>query len=84
MGRTYRKNVRIGTATGRNTEYYRSRNHVQRHVNNSHLRELINQYDTEEIDENISFMNLPKRNTWDEPTDGSHTYTKNRSIHCLR
>lgn len=75
MSKTYHKNIRIGVCSGSNTMYYRNRNRKVRRTNKSLLKSAVSQYEDDEIQENLNFIKLPK-NTWDEPTDGTHTYNK--------
>lgn len=82
MSKTYNKNVRVGIAGGSNTEYYRSRNRQSRRKNKKRLKYVSSQYDDNEIQENLEFEKLPKDH-WEEPTDGSITYTKRMLQHLL-
>ena len=75
MSKTYNKNIRVGIAGGSNTEYYRSRNRQSRRKNKKHLKYISSQYVDDEIQENLEFEKLPKDH-WEEPTDGTVTYTK--------
>lgn len=82
MSKTYNKNVRVGIAEGSNTEYYRSRNRQSRRKNKKHLKYISSQYTDDEIQENLEFEKLPKDH-WEEPTDGTITYTKRMLQHLL-
>lgn len=73
MSKSYKKKVRLHVAYGNNTEFYRSRRRRERRVNKNTLKTAINlfNFDKENLDE-VQFEQIPKRDTWREPTDGSY------------
>ena len=70
MSRTYRKVVKCGVCTGSNTEYYRDMNRKCRNKNRQSLRNLLANYDIEDVNDLIMTV-VPIHNPWDEPTDGT-------------
>lgn len=75
MSKTYRKYVKCGFCTGSNTEYYRNMNRKCRHKNNHSLRNLLANYDIDEVNDKI-MTEEPIHNSWDEPTDGTFLVSK--------
>jgi len=73
MSKSYKKKVRLHVAYGNNTEFYRSRRRRERRVNKNVLKSVVNVFDvdTEDLDR-VQFEQIPKRDTWREPTDGSY------------
>jgi len=53
MSRTYRKYVKCGICTGNNTEYYRDMNRKCRNKNRQSLRNLLANYDIEDVNDLI-------------------------------
>jgi hypothetical protein len=76
MSKSYKKKIRLHIAYGNNTEFYRSRRRRERRVNKNTLREAVNQYDFDDMDD-VQFLEIPKRNDWEEPTDGSYVVDHN-------
>lgn len=77
MSRSYKKKLRVGIAGGTNTEFYRSRTRKFRRSNNAHLKKVFRTVIPEEIDENLCFKKYSKKDSWLEPTDGSHLIDDN-------
>ena len=75
MARTYRKVIKCGRCTGSNTEYYRDMNRKCRNRNNHELRNLMANYDIDEVDDMI-MTHIPIRDNWNEPTDGTFLVDK--------
>ena len=75
MSRTYRKVIKCGRCTGSNTEYYRDMNRKCRNRNNHELRNLMANYDIDEVDDMI-MTHIPIRDNWNEPTDGTFLVDK--------
>jgi len=95
MSRTYRKNIRQNIATGSNHEYYKIRRRNARHSSNNILKNLIANYNVEEVSDVILNPKMPKKDTWREPTDGYilvnkdtlcnlDDYYKNKYEHILK
>lgn len=78
MSKSYGKYKSLGICTGSNTEWYRMRRKHWRRVNRNRFRNIISKYDNEEIDENFNPYIIPKKNTWEEPTDGTVRYDYKR------
>lgn len=76
MSKTTRKNIRVGICTGRNTEYYRDRTRKMRRKYSSNLRHIIRQFAIDVAEELIMNPKFPRRNEWDEPTDGTRLITR--------
>lgn len=77
MSRTYRKAIRQGVCTGSNTEYYRARTRKLRRMNRQSLHTAITKLDIADAADVIYTFKYPRRNEWDEPTDGSYYVDKN-------
>lgn len=75
MARTYRKVIKCGRCTGSNTEYYRDMNRECRNKNNHELRNLMANYDIDEVDDMI-MTHTPIHDDWNEPTDGTFLVSK--------
>lgn len=75
MSKSFGKYLRLGFCYGSNTEYYRKRRKHQRHVNKQRIRNIIANNNIDEFDEKYIPYNIPKRNDWDEPTDGTYKLT---------
>lgn len=75
MSRTYRKVVKCGVCTGSNTEYYRDMNRKCRQKNNQSLRNLLANYDIDDVNDKV-MTHTPIHNSWDEPTDGTFLISK--------
>lgn len=71
MSRSYKKKLRLHVCYGNNTEYYRSRRRRNRRSNNNLLRTVIANFTLDEVDDNLMLVNIPKRDIWNEPTDGT-------------
>lgn len=72
MSKSYGKYKTVGFCTGSNTEYYRYRARHQRRVNNHQIRNVIANNEIEEFDDEFIEYTLPKKDHWEEPTDGSY------------
>lgn len=76
MSKTYRKNVRVGICGGTNTDFYKDRRRFVRHKNKSMLKELLSTHTLQDIADAIFTFRIPKKDTWEEPTDGCVVYNK--------
>lgn len=72
MSRTYRKALRVGICYGNNTPFYKARRRKARNYNSQMLKNMMAHMETEDINENIYNIVLPKRDDWIEPTDGTY------------
>ena len=70
MSRTFRKNLRIGICTGDNREYYKIRRKKYKNKFKQNLRTLLRNKIIKEVSDLIMNPKYPKKDTWDEPTDG--------------
>jgi len=70
MSRTYHKFLSMGICVGNNHDYYKKRRQNASNKRRQQLRNMSANFDPEYIDENIYTEKAPKRDTWDEPTDG--------------
>ena len=98
MSRSYHKYIRVGTCTGSNTEYYRTKHRKIRRAHKNEMRTQLRPWINSVIgthfphnskgipdqfyDENMLTMadefNISPhifKDSWDEPTDGSHLVT---------
>ena len=76
MSRSYKKVVKQGVCQGSNTKYYKARRRWVRNKNRQILRNSLTNYTIDDVNDLIVFIKLPKRNDWDEPTDGTYLITK--------
>lgn len=81
MSRSYYKNLRVGFCCGNNGPFYKARRRYVSNKNRHQLRNLIANFDYDAINEIIFTYKLKKRDTWNEPTDGSNIIkSKNTAI----
>lgn len=72
MSRTYYNVIRVGVCQGNNTPYYKARRRMYRNkLKQSLNRALHNALSYEEIDEKMCDPRIIKKDSWDEPTDGT-------------
>ena len=71
MSKSYAKNIKLGICTGSNTEFYRDRRKHQRRVNSNRIKNVLANNEIEEFDDKYIPYNIPKRDDWEEPTDGT-------------
>jgi len=71
MSKTYKKKLRIGICYGNNTEFYRERRRRNRRVNRNILRTVLSRHEGEDVDDNLQMVEIHKRDSWNEPTDGT-------------
>lgn len=72
MSKSYGKYKTQGICYGDNTEYYRDRRKHQRRVNNHRIRNVIANNNIDDFDDNYQELTIPKKDSWDEPTDGTY------------
>lgn len=75
MSKSYGNYKTQGICYGDNTEYYRERRKHQRRVNNHRIRNVIANSNIDEFDDNYEEFSIPKKNHWEEPTDGTYKVT---------
>lgn len=76
MSKTYRKNVRANVACGDNRDFYKTRRRNNKHAIKHDLRNLVANYNSEDIDEMILEPKQVKKDTRREPTDGYNLINK--------
>ena len=80
MSKSYAKYKTLGVCTGSNTEYYRMRNRLRRRKNNHSIKNIMANFKNEEFDDIFLEFKIPKKDSWDEPTDGTwKVYAKDLS-----
>ena len=72
MSRTYRKNLSFGVCYGKNTDFYRRRKRYYKHLFRHNLNNLLKHYNVEDVNDLVLNPKYPKRDTWNEPTDGRY------------
>jgi len=77
MARTYRKVVKCGVCTGSNTKYYRNMNRKCRAKNRHTLRNMIANYDIDNLFDYMPAPFVPIHDSWNEPTDGTFLVRRN-------
>lgn len=80
MSRTYRNYIKCGICYGSNTDFYRELNRFCRNKNKHILRNLLANADMETLAEVIPLAIQPKRDTWNEPTDGTFLISKKQIL----
>ena len=73
MSKSYKKNVKAFIATGDNREFYKMRRRKLSNASKQQLRNLVANYDPEEIDDKWVEPIQAKTDKWREPTDGHFT-----------
>ena len=72
MGKTTHKYLRMGICTGRNTQWYRDRRRNWRRSINHQLRNVIANNAIDDASDMIGRdVDIPKKDSWMEPTDGT-------------
>lgn len=74
MSRTFKKYIRHGICCGSNTEWYRERRKWLRKRNRQELEDALKHFEIEDLSETLIFTKMPKRDSWNEPTDGTRVY----------
>lgn len=77
MSKSYSKYKRVGICTGSNTNYYRDRRRLFRTRDKQIIRNILAHYDVDKFDDLYTPENIPFKNDWDEPTDGTIRITAN-------
>jgi len=76
MSKTYRKNARSPIAVGDNRNFYKIRKKTHKHSSKHDLRNLIANYNPEDVNDMILEPKISKKDTWREPTDGYNLINK--------
>lgn len=75
MSKSYGKYKTCGICWGNNTPYYKDRRRKVRMKNNQRLRAMIAHHNPEDYDDVFDPYIIPKKDSWDEPTDGTWKLT---------
>lgn len=75
MSKSYSKIKKFGICTGSNTEYYRDKRRNIRAKEKQVFRDTLAHHDVSVFDEVYTPLNIPFKDTWSEPTDGTITMT---------
>lgn len=71
MSKSYSKVKKFGFCKGNNTEYYDEKRRNLRAKEKQVMRDTIAHNDISEFDDVYTPLNLPFKDSWDEPTDGT-------------
>jgi hypothetical protein len=71
MSKSYGNYKTVGICTGSNTEFYKERRKHQRRVNKNRIRNVIANNEADDFDDKFIPYNIPKKDDWEEPTDGT-------------
>ena len=71
MSKSYSKIKKFGICTGSNTEYYHDKRRSIRVKEKQVIRNTLAHHDISEFDEVYTPLNLPFKDDWNEPTDGT-------------
>lgn len=77
MSKSYSKYKSVGICTGRNTEFYRDRRRLFRTRDKQMIRNILAHAHVDEFDELYTPENIPFKDNWEEPTDGTIRITAN-------
>jgi hypothetical protein len=75
MSKSYGKYKTCGICYGNNTPYYKDRRRKVRMKNKQRLENMIAHYNPEDYDDVFEPYSIPKKDSWDEPTDGTWKLT---------
>lgn len=75
MSKSYGKYKTCGICYGNNTPYYKDRRRKVRMKNKQRLENMIAHYNPEDYDDVFEPYIIPKKDSWDEPTDGTWKLT---------
>ena len=75
MSKSYAKYKTCGICCGNNTPYYKDRRRKVRMKNKQRLENMIAHHNIEDYDDVFEPYIIPKKNSWDEPTDGTWKLT---------
>ena len=75
MSKSYSKIKRIGICTGDNSEFYRERRRSIRTKERQTLKDTLAHTDISDFDDVYTPLNIPLKDDWSEPTDGTITMT---------
>ena len=77
MSKSYANYKTIGVCYGNNTPYYKARRRQSRSKNNQSIRNLLAHSTIEDFDADYNPFYQPRKDSWDEPTDGSYKVNGN-------
>ena len=83
MSRTYHKNISIGLCHGDNRDYYKRRRRHFKKLFKQDFNSLLKHYAIEDVSNLVLNPKYPKRDTWNEPTDGRYLINK-ASLHTFK
>lgn len=75
MSKSYGKYKTCGICYGNNTPYYKDRRRKVRMKNKQRLENMVAHYNPEDYDDVFEPYIIPKKDSWDEPTDGTWKLT---------
>lgn len=75
MSKSYSKIKRIGICCGSNTEFYRAKRRNIRAKEKQAIRDTLTHTNISDFDNVYTPLNIPFKDTWSEPTDGTITMT---------
>ena len=75
MSKSYSKVKKFGICTGDNREFYRMKRRSIRAKEKQVIRDTLAHKDISEFDETYTSLNIPMKDDWTEPTDGSFVLT---------
>lgn len=77
MSKSYAKNIKFGPCgkCSQNTDYYKEKRKRFRAKDKQAVRDTLAHYDIEDFDENYKPNNEVFKDDWDEPSDGTSTFT---------
>lgn len=75
MSKSYGRYINLGICWGSNTEFYRDRRKQVRRKNRHIIRNLLHNFTADLFDDLFTDFRLPRKDTWNEPTDGTWKYT---------
>ena len=71
MGKSYSKVKKIGICVGNNTKFYKERRRSIRTKERQVLRDTLAHVDVSDFDDAYTPLNIPFKDDWNEPTDGT-------------
>lgn len=71
MSKSYSDIKKIGICKGDNSDYYREKRRNIRAKEKQLFRDTLAHYDVEDFDDVYTPLNIPFKDDWNEPTDGT-------------
>ena len=75
MSKSYSKVKKFGICTGDNRDFYRAKRRSIRAKEKQVIRDILAHKDISEFDDIYTSLNIPMKDDWSEPTDGSFVLT---------